>query len=120
MVHIIVTNVFVRASNSPKYLQPIAEQMGKAAYHAFESEEEFERYLAGLQKWIKETNERHSVQIVLNHVKHAENGEVALYRHSSGYGDLIRLTYIRLQGHIVVGLNGWTLRQMPFIKGEGE
>ena len=121
MTHIIVTNFFARASNSPKYVQPIGEQMRKAAYHAFESEEEFTRYLEGLEKWVKEINGKHHVSLSLNHTTFENYGEVVIYRQkSAGYGDLLRLTYIRLQGHVVVGIDGRTLRQLPFIKEEGE
>lgn len=121
MTHIIVTNFFARASNNPKYVQPISEQMCKAANHAFESEEEFNRYLDGLQKWIKEINEKHHASLTLNHVTHEHHGEVVIYRqHSSGYGDLLRLSYLRLQGHVVVGIDGRILCQLPFIKEKGE
>ena len=121
MTHIIVTNCFVRASNGPKYVQPIREQMGKAAYHAFESEEEFTRYLKGLREWVKETNEKHHASLALNHSTFENYGEVAICRQkSAGHGDLLRLTYIRLKGHVVVGRDGRTLRRFPFIKEEGE
>lgn len=120
MIHIIVTS-FTRASNSPKYVQPLGEQMRKATYHAFESEEEFIRYLDGVQKWVNEINGEHHVSLSLDHVTFANYGVVIINRQKpAGYCVLLRLTYIRLQGHVVVGIDGRTLRQFPFIKEEGE
>lgn len=121
MTSIIVTNFFARASNSPKYVHPIGEQMRKAENYAFESEEEFNRYLEGLEKWTKEINEKQRVRLTLNHITHDNHGEVVIYRQGqSGYGDLLRLTYIRLQGHVCVGIDGRTLRQLPFLNEVGE
>lgn len=113
---IIVTKFFMRNSNCPKYIMPIGVELGKTPNHAFESEEEFDRFLDGLEKWVKELNGDGKVPLSLNHVKDDNAGEVTVFRRNIGYGDIMRINYIRLRGHVVVGLDGRTLHQHPFIK----
>ncbi len=117
---IIAKSLFIRQSSLPKSVQPVYSEMAKAMNHAFESQEEFLRYVAGLESWIRELSGNGKARLSLRHTSSEEGGELTVFRPGSGYGDLLRLGYIRLFGHIVVSLDGRTLHCHPFINEKGE
>lgn len=127
MNQIVVTEVSVKVAKLPKYAQPIYDQLRKAECFAFESEDIFDQYLVDLKKWVKEINESRGTRLYLGHHPFVLNsnsqrfGVIRIDRqHDKGCVELIHLSYLRLQGHIVVGMDGRTLRQFPFLIKEGE
>lgn len=124
---IVVTEVSVKVSRLPKYVQPIYDELCNAECYAFESEEAFDQYLVDLQKWVREINESKGSCLYLGHYPFVLNsnshrfGVIRIDRRlNKGCVEFFRLTYLRLQGHIVVGLDGRTLRKFPFFKKEVE
>jgi len=114
----VVTNVFVGGS-CPKFLQPVGTEMRKTNHHAFESEEHLSRYLTGLEQWVKELGAPRINYLGFSHTSDETGGEVTIFRTRGGYGDLMRMKYIRLCGHVMVGKDSRTVYPQEFIE-EGE
>lgn len=114
----VVTNVFV-AGSCPKFLQPVGTEMRKTNLHAFESEEHLRLYLTGLEKWVKELGASRNNCIAFKHTSNETGGEVKIYRSRDGYGDIMRMNYIRLRGHVIVGKDSRTVYPQEFIEEGG-
>lgn len=127
MNQIVVTEVSVKVAQLPKYAQPIYEQLRKAECYAFESEEIFDQYILDLKKWVKEINESRGTRLYLGHYPFVLNSNSQRYgviridrQHDKGSVKFIQLSYMRIQGHVVVGMDGRTLRKFPFFNKEVE
>lgn len=127
MNQIVVTEVSVKVAKLPKYAQPIYDQLRKSECFAFESEDIFDQYLVDLKKWVKEINESRGTRLYLGHYPFVLNsnsqrfGVIRIDRqHDKGCVKLIQFSYMCVQGHVVVGMDGRTLRQFPYLRNEGE
>ena len=114
----VVTNVFVCGS-CPKFLQPVGTEMRKTNLYAFESDEHLSRYLTGLEQWVKVLGASKNHHLGFSHISNETGGTVTIFRSGSGYGDLMRMNYIRLRGHVIVGKDNRTVYQQEFIKEGG-
>ena len=114
----VVTNVFVSGS-CPKFLLPVGTEMRKTNHHAFESEEHLNRYLTGLEQWVNELGAPRKGYLDYSHISDENGGEVTVLRTRGGYGDLMRMKYIRLCGHVMVGKDRRTVYPQEFLEEGG-
>ena len=114
----VVTNVFV-AGSLPKFIQLVGIEMRKTNHYAFESEKHLSRYLTGLEQWVKELGASKNHHLGFSHISDETGGTVTIFRSGGGYGDLMRMNYIRLRGHVIVGKDNRTVYQQEFIKEGG-
>ncbi len=114
----VVTNVFV-SGICPKFLQPVGTEMRKTSHHAFESEEHLSRYLAGLEQWVRALGASRNNYLSFRHSPEETEGMVTVSRIRGRHGDLLRMNYIRLCGHVIVGKDGRTVYPQEFIKEGG-
>lgn len=117
----IVTEVFVSRS-CPVSLRPVVFEMRKAAGNAFESEEHLSRYVKGLTAWVNDLCARaHGRMSGISVCRSCSGntGAVSVIRHDRNAGDLLRLSYIVLRGHVSVGRDGRTVYPQHFIEEGG-
>ena len=114
---IVVSKIHV-SSSCPRYLQPVGVEMRKALYYAFESEEELHRYCSGLEHWVKELNEGRSSNLGFSLKESESGGEITIFRRS-GFSDLLKMDYIFLRGHFMVGKDGRHIYPQEFLKEGG-
>lgn len=114
----VVTNVFV-SGICPKFLQPVGTEMRKTNHHAFESEECLCHYLTGLEQWVKEIGASRNNNIGFSHTSDETGGDVIISRIHGGCVDLMRMKYIRLCGHVMVGKDCRTVYPQEFLEEGG-
>lgn len=114
---IVVSKIHVSGS-CPKFLQPVGVEMRKALYHIFESSEELHRYCSGLEHWVKELNEGRSSNLGFSLNESESGGEITIFRRS-GFSDLLKMDYIFLRGHVMVGKDARHIYPQEFLKEGG-
>ena len=94
--------------------------MRKTQHYAFESEEHLCRYLTGLEHWVKELGETRNNFLGFRHTSDETGGMVTIFRLCGSFGDLMRMNYIRLCGHVMVGKDGRSVYPQDFLKEGGD
>lgn len=111
----------------PRWLFPLRDLFQKANGYAFEDFESIDRFVGGLQKWLKD-NKLHSRYLV-NHRGSDHHGIIEIARPegriltgiepSKKQTVMLSMKYFKPFGHVSVSKDGQALFQQDFIK-EGE
>lgn len=104
------------ASNTPKRLEPLAEEIRKAVHYAFSDKEALERFIRTVQKNVPGSR----IPLSVNHTTFEETGSLSVRRSDTDSGDYIRMHYFKLKGHVYVSHDGTTLYPEAFIEEGGE
>lgn len=115
----VVDSIYV-ASNSPKRLEPLADEVRKAVHHAFVDREALERFIGTVQKNLQQKKPATRLQLSVSHTVFEDSGSLCVRRADSDTGDYIRMHYFRLKGHIHVSKDGTTLYPEEFIEEGGD
>lgn len=114
----IVTTTFV-GSGCPKFLKGIGQELSKGEHFAIE-QEHLDRYLAGLEKRVKELAAAKKFDIRFSHTRTGDGGTVIVSRDSMGYTDFLRFSYVAVKGHLYASADGLALRYEEFLEEGGE
>ncbi len=115
----VVDNIYI-ASLCPQYLQPIIAEIRKTIHHAFCDRESLERFISGIEKFSTSHVPRRSSPLSFFHSRFEEGGVVTVRRSDSDANDLIRMHYFRLEGHVFVSKDGFSIYKQEFLEKGGD
>lgn len=115
----IVDSIHV-ASNTPKRLEPLAEEIRKAVHYAFPDKEALEKFIRTVQKNLQKKVTGSRIPLSVNHTTFEEMGSLQVRRSDTDSSDFIRMHYFKLKGHVHVSHDGTTLYPEAFIEEGGE
>ena len=114
----VVSSLFI-SSGCPKYLQPICEEIKKALYHNFESEETFNRFMDGIRTFISNLPGNRSKNVVMLTTGLGASGNMTIS--SSMDKMFVLMNYVTVLGCVHVSKDGQHLYQQEDIeRGQAE
>jgi len=110
---IVVTSVII-SRKCPKYLQPIADEMKKALYHAFENHETFIRFVNGVRLTIgqKKSRQKDRLNVHLTELESCGNLTISNNTDTS----IVVMSFVKVMGHVHVSKDGKKIYPQEFIK----
>ena len=115
----VVDSIYV-ASNSPKRLEPLAQEIRKAVHHAFPDKEALDRFIGTVEKSLQQDVPGLRIPLSVHHTVFDESGTLCVRRSNTDSSDYIRMHYFRLKGHVHVSHDGTTLYPEAFIEEGGD
>lgn len=109
----VVDYVFV-SSNLPKYLLPLSVEIGKAKGYAFENDELLERFIHGCQEEVSRLSQTKKSILTCNHTASDSGGSIVIGKADMMSSDFLRLSYLKLKGHLQVSRDNCHLVCEPF------
>lgn len=111
----IVDHTFV-SSSLPKYLQPLATEFEKPVGYMFESDEQTERFAAGCAEAVDEVAGRRKSPLRCTHTRTQRGGSITVERADLADTCYLRLTYLRVKGHLEVTKDNRQLLLHPYMQ----
>ncbi len=115
---IVITNIFT-SPKCPKYLQPIGVEFAKGVRYAFTEESELARFADGCRQQVKALASTRKASVRFDHVDTLDGGSIIIGKNDLQTCDYLRMSYIKVRGHVHVSKDGQKLYPQDFIK-EGE
>lgn len=114
----VVTNIFI-SPKCPKYLQPIGEEFRKAQNYAFADDETLGRFADGCRCLVQQLSMSRKSPVRFDHTDHEDGGCLVIGKVDIQTCDYLRMSYMKVRGHVHVSKDGMKIYPQEFIK-EGE
>lgn len=114
----VVTNIFI-SPKCPKYLLQIGEEFKKAINYAFVDEEALTRFADGCRSLVQQLSKQKKSSVRFDLMDHEDGGCLIIGKVDLQTCDYLRMSYVKVRGHVHVSKDGTKLYPQDFIK-EGE